>query len=631
MANRGDLPPNGSESDNTVNLHGPAHPSESTDFEIISDTPESLGDFDLLEEIGAGGMGRVFKARQRSRGRVVALKTLLPRYVATPGLVQRLRKEAEAAGQLNHPGIVPVYGIDKAGGHVFFTMPLIEGRALDERLSQGPLDNRRAALIVQRVAEAVAYAHRMGVIHRDLKPGNILLDRDGGVKVTDFGLARRLDVQDMDATDASVRAAHPVTVGSVFQQTQAGVVMGTPGYMAPEQAIATGNVGPAADVWALGAVLYACLTGRPPFVGAHALETLSMTVESPPVPPDEINPDADRDLVEICLKCLRKETADRYASADQVAEDLAQWREGRLARSRGEVWQARLARFLARSPELVPLMTGLIVNRLGNSQEAIFVGCAVAAIPLASRRNEPKILIWAGIASVIFVLCVLVGGWATSDGARLAGAVDSAAALVAAAVTIGCAQATFATDRVGAWSPKRLIINCLWGGVAALAFSLVAALGVDRLHDLDPMWANAATILERVLGRISAWVLAVPLGISVGLLFGRVNQMLDRLGREPIAAFAIGAALLAFLSSWALNELQPQSITQSARFSSLGGGPALSIAENMLARWPGPAVEPRRFAAMGAFWMKLLLFVVPMLLGGLLFGTVARVSDRRVK
>src|SRR5580700_349585 len=175
------------DSAHTVNLHGPHQPVESTEFELVSDTPEALGDYDLLEQIGSGGMGRVFKARQRSRGRIVALKTLLPRYVATPGLIQRLRKEAEAAGRLDHPGIVPVYGIDDAGGQVFFTMPLIDGRALDDRLTQGPLDNRRAALIVQRVAEAAAYAHRMGIIHRDLKPGNILLDRDGGVKVTDFG------------------------------------------------------------------------------------------------------------------------------------------------------------------------------------------------------------------------------------------------------------------------------------------------------------------------------------------------------------------------------------------------------------------------------------------------------------
>src|SRR5579871_685034 len=281
--------------DHTVNLHGPHRPVESTEFELLNDKPETLGDFDLLEEIGAGGMGRVFKARQRSRGRIVALKTLLPRYVALPGLVQRLRKEAEAAGQLDHPSIVPVYGIDDAGGQIFFTMPLIDGTALDDRLTQGPLDNRRSALIVQRVAEAAAYAHRMGFIHRDLKPGNILLVRDGGVKVTDFGLARRLDIEDFDVIDETVRSKHRVTVGTVVQQTQAGVVMGTPGYMAPEQAVAAANIGPAADVWALGAILYACLTGRPPFMGAQPLETLAMTVESPPVPPDEINPDADRD------------------------------------------------------------------------------------------------------------------------------------------------------------------------------------------------------------------------------------------------------------------------------------------------------------------------------------------------
>ena len=349
------------------------------------------------------------RLRQRSLGRIVALKTLLPRYVATPGLIQRLRKEAESAGRLDHPGIVPVFGIDNAAGQVFFTMPLIDGQALDERLSRGPVDNRRAAFIVQRVAEAVEYAHRMGVIHRDLKPGNILIDRDGGVKVTDFGLARRLDAQDIESADDSTLAAHPETVGSVLQKTQDGVVMGTPGYMAPEQAIATGNIGSLADVWR-GAVLYACLTGRPPFVGANALETLALTVESAPVPPDEINPDADRDLVDISLKCLRKEPADRYGTAEEVARDLERWREGRLERSRGQVWQTRLARYLSRSPELIPLATGLVVNRLGNLQEGLFAGCVVAGIGLASRNVNPKHLIFASFASLIFILSILVGG-----------------------------------------------------------------------------------------------------------------------------------------------------------------------------------------------------------------------------
>ena len=165
-------------------------------------------------------------------------------------LLQRFRKEAEAAAQLEHPGIVPVYKLEEADGQSFFTMALVEGRGLDTRLRQGPLDNRRAALVVQRTAEALAHAHKKGVVHRDVKPSNILVDREGGVKVTDFGLARRLDVKDLDTLDEDVRAAHPVTVGTVMRMTQAGVVMGTPGYMAPEQATASSQVGPPADVWA---------------------------------------------------------------------------------------------------------------------------------------------------------------------------------------------------------------------------------------------------------------------------------------------------------------------------------------------------------------------------------------------
>ena len=237
--------------DHTVNLRfRNDRAAAATDFTLES-LADSFGDYELLGEIGAGGMGRVYKARQKSLDRIVALKTILSREIATPAVVQRFRKEAAAAAVLDHPDIVPVYEFGEHDGQLFFTMTLVEGQGLDERLRQGPLSGRQAALVVQKVAEAVGYAHRKGVVHRDLKPANVLLDHNGGVKVTDFGIARRLNARD-EEPEPDVQAAHPEVVGTIVRLTRAGTVLGTPGYMAPEQALDSSSTGPPADIWAWG-------------------------------------------------------------------------------------------------------------------------------------------------------------------------------------------------------------------------------------------------------------------------------------------------------------------------------------------------------------------------------------------
>src|SRR4029077_12650296 len=265
-----------------------------------------LGDYELLEEVGRGGQGVVFRARQKSLNRIVALKVIGLGQWATKAHLKRFRLEAEAAASLDHPCIVPIYEVGERDGQCYFSMKFVEGGQLDEVVSSTPTSIRQAAELVAKVARTVHYAHEHGILHRDIKPGNILLDAKGEPHLTDFGLARLVE-------------AESTGTGTLE-------VLGTPSYMAPEQAAGeTTKLSKATDVYGLGAVLYQLLTGHPPFAGGTTYETIKLLLETEPRQPRPWNPKVDRDLSTICLKCLEKDPQRRYSSALALAEDLERW------------------------------------------------------------------------------------------------------------------------------------------------------------------------------------------------------------------------------------------------------------------------------------------------------------------
>jgi len=290
-----------------------------------------FGDYELLEEVGRGGMGVVYRARQVSLNRTVALKMILAGQLASEDDVKRFYTEAEAAANLDHPGIVPIFEVGLHRGQHYFSMGYVEGESLGRKIAKSPLPPREAAKIMVQVTGAVAYAHEHGVIHRDLKPANVLIDQDGQPRIVDFGLAKRVE-GDSDLT-------------------KTGQIMGTPSYMSPEQATGSlDEIGPATDVYSLGAILYTLLAGRPPFRSANVCDTLDQVKSQAPVSPRHLHSAVPRDLETICLKCLEKERHRRYASAQGLSEELQRYLNGQPILARPISRTARVWRWCRRKP-----------------------------------------------------------------------------------------------------------------------------------------------------------------------------------------------------------------------------------------------------------------------------------------
>jgi serine/threonine protein kinase/Tfp pilus assembly protein PilF len=346
-----------------------------------SDVLMDFGDYELLEEIGRGGQGVVYRARQKSLNRTVALKVIGLGQWATQAHLKRFRREAESAANLDHPCIVPIYEVGERDGSCYFSMKFIDGGQLDEVAKRTPMSIRNAAELIAKLARTVHYAHEHGILHRDIKPGNILLDAKGEPHLTDFGLARLLETKS--------------TVTHTMD------VLGTPSYMAPEQASghnpATAGLTSATDVYGLGAVFYQLLTGHPPFAGGTTYETVRLVLETEPRQPRLSNPKIDRELSTICLKCLEKDPRRRYSSALALAEDLEHWLKHEPIRAKRSGFFTHSRKWVRRNPSttvlvalLVALAAGLGVMTWNRERTpAVPMPKSIAVLPFENLSHDP--------------------------------------------------------------------------------------------------------------------------------------------------------------------------------------------------------------------------------------------------
>jgi serine/threonine-protein kinase len=460
---------------NGAGLQGRTRHEESAAGAGGAQLPQVAG-YEMLGVLGSGGMGMVYKARHLRLKRLVALKMILGGAGAAPAELGRLRTEAEAIARLHHPNIVQIYEVGEHAGLPYLSLEFVEGGSLAEAVAGGrwvvggPDTARRAAELVETLARAMHAAHQQGIIHRDLKPANVLLTEDGTPKITDFGLAKCLDVE----------------VGL----TQTGAVLGTPSYMAPEQA--EGKVhalGPATDLYALGAILYELLTGRPPFQGATLLETLEQVRTHEPRAPSSWQPQVPRDLDTICLKCLEKEPRHRYASALDLAADLRRYLDGELIHARPFTLIDRVARTLNREQQVVQFQA---VGKLLLWLAPIPVLTHLVGFLLV-RSGWPHVTaLWmTGAMILLMVACVLGAGYSRSW------------------IPTGPALRDFWAIRIGHWS-----------GVLLLPFLCYLLAAPDRPWEpltTYPLWALVTGVSLFSMGS-SFWGRFYVLGLGLFVL-----------------------------------------------------------------------------------------------------------------
>ncbi len=473
--------------------------------------PRTFGAYELIEEIGRGGMGVVFRARQASLDRMVAVKMILAGHLASPELVRRFHAEAKAAARLRHPHIVHIHEVGQQHGQDFFAMEYIEGESLAQRIDRSQLDVDSAVRLLAAVARAVDYLHQQGVVHRDLKPSNILLDHEEQPYVTDFGLAKVF------------------VPGS--EMTATGVIAGTPSYMAPEQAAGQGApVGPAADVYSLGAVLYELLTGRPPFREENALDTLLQVLSREPALPRQVNPKVSRGLELICLKCLAKSPEDRYASAGALADDLEHFARGEALEVQPPSIGEKVWRWARRQPALASRCVAL------SAFYATF--CGVEAVRyLADRTYRPdgpfhaEMALLLGVWMSVSVVCQRLHDsrrWSV-PGRFVWGTLDSLLLLAVLLIADGVASPLV----IG--YVLLIVGSGLWFRVRFVSFMTVMSLISYGILVADFYWrrtelqANFDTEADRHVVMVVALLL---LGAVVAYLVHRVRTLSSFYGRQ---------------------------------------------------------------------------------------------------